>query len=155
MSELIKIDNFLSTNSIYFHLRERLSMRQVEGLKHIDGVTRYETRQYWVHVSVGSAFDFVEVAAPALIVLADALGVPLGELQVSVNHLYRAGDDQALIDQALAKAKELDRKHQIAVKQAEIKLIDRNVMNWRAQIKQWLANRRRLVRELKKLEQQG
>lgn len=138
-----------SSNSIYFGMRQRLTLAQIEGLRYIDGVTRYESFDYNVHVSTGEAFTFSEIAPRALIVLADALGISLDEIEVVVKDSFRK-EDQPLADQALIDAKEIARASEISAITSEITLIDDNIDVWRTHITQWRARKRQLLRELKK-----
>lgn len=136
-------------SSIYFSLRQRLTLEQVEGLRYIDGVVRYETHDYTVHIDIGAAFDFSEIAPRALIVLADALNTDLEHLEVVADSTFR--NDQPRADQALTDARMLDHHTKVAHLNGELGRIDQNIRQWQGYIKQWRARKREINEELKGL----
>ena len=136
-------------SSIYFSLRQRLTLEQVEGLRYIDGVVRYETHDYTVHIDIGAAFDFSEIAPRALIVLADALNTDLEHLEVVADSTFR--NDQPRADQALTDARMLDHHTKVAHLNGELGCIDQNIRQWQGYIKQWRARKREINEELKGL----
>ena len=146
----IVIEDYSATsNSIYFSLRQRLTLEQVEGLRYIDGVVRYETHDYTVHINTGDAFDFSEIAPRALIVLADALNTDLEHLEVVADSTFR--NDQPRADQALTDARMLDHHTKVAHLNGELGCIDQNIRQWQGYIKQWRARKREINEELKGL----
>ena len=146
----IVIEDYSATgNSIYFSLRQRLTLEQVEGLRYIDGVVRYETHDYTVHIDIGAAFDFSEIAPRALIVLADALNTDLEHLEVVADSTFR--NDQPRADQALTDARMLDHHTKVAHLNGELGCIDQNIRQWQGYIKQWRARKREINEELKGL----
>ena len=146
----IVIEDYSATgNSIYFSLRQRLTLEQVEGLRYIDGVVRYETHDYTVHINTGDAFDFSEIASRALIVLADALNTDLEHLEVVADSTFR--NDQPRADQALTDARMLDHHTKVAHLNGELGCIDQNIRQWQGYIKQWRARKREINEELKGL----
>ena len=142
-------DYSATANSIYFNLRQRLTLEQVEGLRYIDGVVRYETHGYTVHIDIGDAFDFSEIAPRALIVLADALNTDLEHLEVVADFTFR--NDQPRADQALTDARMLDHHTKVAHLNGELGCIDQNIRQWQGYIKQWRARKREINEELKGL----
>ena len=137
-------------SSIYFSLRQRLTLEQVEGLRYIDGVVRYETHDYTVHINTGDAFDFSEIASRALIVLADALNTDLEHLEVVVVD-STFSNDQPRADQTLTDARMLDHHTKVAQLNGELGCIDQNIRQWQGYIKQWRARKREINEELKGL----
>ena len=137
-------------SSIYFSLRQRLTLEQVEGLRYIDGVVRYETHDYTVHINTGDAFDFSEIAPRALIVLADALNTDLEHLEVVVVD-STFSNDQPRADQTLTDARMLDHHTKVAQLNGELGCIDQNIRQWQGYIKQWRARKREINEELKGL----
>ena len=142
-------DYSATSNSIYFNLRQRLTLEQVEGLRYIDGVVRYETHDYTVHINKGDAFDFSEIAPRAFIVLADALNTDLEHLEVVAYSTF--GNDQPRADQALTDARMLDHHTKVAHLNGELGCIDQNIRQWQGYIKQWRARKREINEELKGL----
>ena len=142
-------DYSATSNSIYFNLRQRLTLEQVEGLRYIDGVVRYETHGYTVHIDIGAAFDLSEIAPRALIVLADALNTDLEHLEVVADSTFR--NDQPRADQALTDARMLDHHTKVAHLNGELGCIDQNIRQWQGYIKQWRARKREINEELKGL----
>ena len=136
-------------SSIYFSLRQRLTLEQVEGLRYIDGVVRYETHDYTVHIDIGAAFDFSEIAPRALIVLADALNTDLEHLEVVADSTFR--NDQPRADQALTDARMLYHHTKVAHLNGELGCIDQNIRQWQGYIKQWRARKREINEELKRI----
>ena len=136
-------------SSIYFSLRQRLTLEQVEGLRYIDGVVRYETHDYTVHINTGDAFDFSEIAPRAFIVLADALNTDLEHLEVVADSTFR--NDQPRADQALTDAKMLDHHTKVAQLNGELGRIDQEIRQWQGYIKHWRARKREINEELKRL----
>jgi hypothetical protein len=146
----IVIEDYSATgSSIYFSLRQRLTLEQVEGLRYIDGVVRYETHDYTVHINTGDAFDFSEIAPRALIVLADALNTDLEHLEVVADSTFR--NDQPRADQALTDARMLDHHTKVAQLNGELGRIDQEIRQRQGYIKQWRARKREINEELKGL----
>ena len=146
----IVIEDYSATgSSIYFSLRQRLTLEQVEGLRYIDGVVRYGTHDYTVHIDIGAVFDFSEIAPRALIVLADALNTDLEHLEVVANSMFR--NDQPRVDQALTDARMLDHHTKVAQLNGELGRIDQEIRQRQGYIKHWLARKREIDEELKGL----
>lgn len=114
----IIISNLLSAGAIHVHTRHLFTNEQLKGLKEIAGVTHYNAgqhlntrvtigsgfpRSYNNNVSVGRVFTFEELAPQIILVMADAMGVKLEELDVRVERGLTQEQDGTWVVEAARK----------------------------------------------------
>jgi hypothetical protein len=97
-----------SGGSVYFETRCTLTAHKVRAFGDIEGVTRYGAYDYKTHFDFSPAFTWKEIAPQAILVLADALGVQVTdlELQDHPTSIFNKEGDMSWIIEAAKKLRE-------------------------------------------------
>jgi len=140
-----------SSQSLYFSTRHRLVDKDVMQMRDIPGLSQVEAvpTHYWVTVNYGRAFDYKELVPQILLSLADILGVPVSQLEVTQERMLAGEHD--VIPELVEEAKRLEYERRQAYVAQRLTWINEWVAGMRRTIRGHLVERRRLLREQKRM----
>jgi hypothetical protein len=105
----VLVSNYVSSGgSVYFETRRKFARSEVHALGNIEGVDWYDVNGYTVSFRYGRAFSWDEIAPQAVLVLADAFGVQVDDLNLkaSPKHHEKRNESMSWIVEAAKKLRE-------------------------------------------------